>query len=202
MSVISFFSNAVVSNKNFINKDLIWNIQGAEDKKAVTRFLKSFEEKLCVLACSTSQLYSNYTIEGTASHDRLMVLPAPACHLDTYNHVSEDAMVPTGFFAVPGSVIGQSDESLFLVWRKKGAEQFSFRPLLEGLQRLIDMSGSQQPFLPVICTRDLRYFRKKSPILQLNRLDISKLDYLSSLQIRDMENTIREKIVNDSCRAA
>jgi hypothetical protein len=185
--------NSVKSN-SFLNADLIWNLQGAKDKQEVTRFLKRFETSLCVMAASTNQLYSNYTIEQSSHHDRLMVLPAPYAYHDTFQNITAEAMVSTNLFVVPGSVIAAGNSNLYLAWRKAGEERFCTMPLGQGLERLMHLGTADEPFLPVITTSDLRYLRQKTPIMHLNRLDINKLGHLSSFQISDIQTTIEAKV--------
>jgi hypothetical protein len=183
-----------VSNRSFLNADLLWNLQGANDKQEVTRFLKRFESSLCVLAGSVKQLYSNYTIEQSSHHDRLMVIPAPHAYHDTFNNITAEAMVSTNLFVVPGSVIAAGNPNLYLAWRKAGEDRFSTMPLGQGLERLMHLGTADEPFLPVITTSDLRYLRQKTPIMHLNRLDINKLGHLSNFQISDIQNTIEAKV--------
>ena len=182
------------SNKSFLNSDLIWNLQGSKDKQEVTRFLKRFESMLCVMAGSVSQLYSNYTIEKSHHHDRLMVLPAPYAYHDTFSNITSEAMVPTNLFIIPGSLIAAGDQRLYLAWRKSAADGFRTMPLDKGLERLMHLGTANDPFLPVITTSDLRYLRQKTPIMHVNRLDVTKLGHLSRFQISDIQTGIEAKL--------
>lgn len=60
------------------NQDLIWDLDSIARRELAERFIKLFENRLCVYSESTRQLYTNYNLHFPADYGRKMVvLPNP-----------------------------------------------------------------------------------------------------------------------------
>lgn len=176
-----------------MSQQLIWNLAGIVYKEKAVNFLKRFEESLCVFSGSVEQVYASYNIwPVTADNSKLLVLPNPNAHHDTYQAVSADAVVKTGLFIVPGEAVGRT--GLLLAKRNPATGKLQFAPLADGLLKVASQMPADEPFLPVITNKDLRELNKSAPILHLHRVKPSLLKDLSSFDAGSLLNTIRNKM--------
>jgi hypothetical protein len=171
--------------------DMIWNLNGFEYRERAVNFLKRFERALCVFSGSVHQLYANYEITPmTEDYSRLVVLPDPYAFHDIFQAISDEAVVKTGLYIMPGECVGR--EGLVLGQRVNGKLRVS--ALARGLRKIAEQMPVDEPFLPVLKNTDLRQFGNKMPIIHLHRLRVNELTRLSSFQIHDMQHTIQDKM--------
>lgn len=176
-----------------MSQQLIWNLAGIVYKEQAVNFLKRFEESLCVFSGTVEQVYANYNIwPVTADSSKLLVLPNSSAHHDTFQDVSNEAVVKTGLFIVPGEAIGS--KGLLLAKRSPKTGKFVFVPLASGLRKVAEKMPRDEPFLPVITNKDLRELNKAAPILHLHRVKPSLLKELSRFDASSLQSTIQTKM--------
>ncbi|BFM11440.1 hypothetical protein R50072_15930 [Simiduia litorea] len=176
-----------------MSQQLIWNLAGIVYKEQAVNFLKRFEESLCVFSGTVEQVYANYNIwPVTADSSKLLVLPNAQAHHDTYQDVSNEAVVKTGLFIVPGEAIGKA--GLLLAKRNPETGKFIFVPFASGLKKVAEKMPDAEPFLPVITNKDLRELNKAAPILHLHRVKPSLLKDLSRFDANSLQHTIQTKM--------
>ncbi|MEY8205014.1 MAG: hypothetical protein RPR40_08040 [Bermanella sp.] len=176
------------------NLDLIWTLNHITDKARAKRFLKNFENRLCVYSPSVSQLYTRYDINlPVRIEDSLVVFPDYQDITATYSHISSQAIVSTNIFLVPGEAMRQ--EGLFIVIKPKGTTKpLKAMPLMQGLKKVQQAFGHQDPFLPIIMKGGLREIGQKIPCLNLSRIKLSALDKCSKLECISIRGNIIEKL--------
>lgn len=172
---------------------LIWRLNHFENHQRAIRFVKQFQETLCVFSGPVQQLYTNYEINVPEADDRsLIILPNPYAYHDTFNGIEEDAVRPTGCSIIPGD----DDGSLYvtLPLHRNGAKETKVVPLKVGLYALMRAAKGDDPFLPVITKGDLRAFRKDTPSLHLHRVRQGKLENCSRMEIGAIRKVILERL--------
>ena len=101
MSTIMSFQEIDLSGDQ--NHDLIWDLDALAKRELAERFIRLFENRLCVYSESVSQLYTNYALHFPKELGRKMVvLPNPYAFHDTINHISPNAVRKTGLCVLPG----------------------------------------------------------------------------------------------------
>ena len=175
---------------------LIWRLNHFENHERAIRFVKQFQETLCVFSGPVEQLYTNYEINVPEDdHRSLIILPNPYAPHDTFNHVSYDAVEATGCTIVPGEMANQEDGlAITLPLRRQGKRETKITPLKVGLYALMRAADGEDPFLPVITKGDLRQFRKDMPSLHLHRIKPSLLDRNSPMEAKEIRNVISERL--------
>jgi len=173
------------------NKDLVWDLEHFQKRKRAQEFVLGFENKLCIYSGSVSQLYTNYNIFFPQDEGRkLVVLPNPYAHHDTFQGIGEACVKPTGLFIVPGDV---SERSLALILPLKSGNNRRV-PLEVGISLINSKMKSGKDFLPVIMKGDLRELDANTPCLHLNMLNLSSLEDLSVLEIRDIRRVVLDRL--------
>ena len=90
------------------NQDLIWDLDSIARRELAERFIKLFENRLCVYSESTRQLYTNYNLHFPSDYGRKMVvLPNPYAFHDTLHGIDSQAIRKTGLCVLPGQVLGK-----------------------------------------------------------------------------------------------
>lgn len=174
---------------------LIWRLGHFENHNRAIRFAKQFQETLCVFSGPVQQLYTNYDISVPEQDDRsLVILPNPYAYHDTFNGITEEAVIPTGLSIVPGDLYGKEGLFLVLPLVKDGKKTSRPVPLKVGLLTMFRHETAKMPFLPVITKGDLRAFRKDSPSLHLHRIIPGRLSDRSEMEVRGIQRVIREKL--------
>jgi hypothetical protein len=174
--------------------DLVWSLDNISDKEKAASFLRLFERSLCVFSAAVSQLYASYSISQLSqTAGTLVVIPDPYASHDTFQSITEHAVAGTGLFIIPGEAIKKSG-GLYLMHRSRKTGKYNTIPLHDGIRRMSASMADNNPFLPVITNKDLRELPNRAPILHLHRLDIRKLDHLSTFQINDISRTITDKM--------
>lgn len=88
------------------NQDLIWDLDSIARRELAERFIKLFENRLCVYSESTRQLYTNYDLHFPSDMGRKMVvLPNPYAFHDTLHGIEPQAIRRTGLCVLPGVVL-------------------------------------------------------------------------------------------------
>lgn len=175
------------------NKDLVWDLDSIHQREKALKFIMGFENKLCVYSSSVEQLYTNYNIFPPSDGlKRLVILPNPYAHHDTFNTIPEDSIEATGLSLIPGVINGRR-HLMMLIPFKSGNAKFRAVPLSIGL-KVIDQRR-KKPLLPVLIKGDLREFEARHPSLHLHSLNLDKLTSLSKLEREGMTAVIRERLL-------
>ena len=84
------------------NQDLVWDLDSIARRELAERFMKLFENRLCVYSESTRQLYTNYDLHFPTDYGRKMVvLPNPYAFHDTLHGIDPAAVRKTGLCVLP-----------------------------------------------------------------------------------------------------
>lgn len=177
------------------NLDLIWDLDTLEQRELAERFIRLFENRLCVYSESVSQLYTNYGLHFPAELGRKMVvLPNPYAFHDTLSHISPLSVRKTGLCVLPGQFHGH--RGLLLARLGPQGELAQARPFKSALAQIISkLKESGDVFLPVLVKGDLREFDQRMPYLHLHRLQLSQLPHLSAFERKDLQQTVTRKLL-------
>ena len=177
------------------NQDLIWDLDSIARRELAERFIKLFENRLCVYSESVSQLYTNYGLHFPAELGRKMVvLPNPYAFHDTLNHISPLSVRKTGLCVLPGQFHGH--KGLLLARLGAQGELLQARPFKSALAQIISkLKESGDVFLPVLVKGDLREFDQRMPYLHLHRLQLGQLPHLSAFERKDLQQTVTRKLL-------
>jgi len=177
------------------NKDLIWDLGKFQRHQAAESFVMGFENKLCVLSSSVKQLYSNYDIFFPKEENRkLVILPNPYAHHDTFSGISESAAKPTGLLLVPADVENPDGRLHILIPMKSAEKNYKKVPLEVGLSLINSKRPPDRPFLPVLVKGDLRELDASTPCLHLHSLVQHELRGLSELVLSDIQKVILARL--------
>lgn len=177
------------------NKDLVWDLDQFKQRKAATEFVLAFENKLCVYSNSVQQLYTNYNIFFPKEENRkLVILPNPYAHHDSFHGIPEDAIVATGLNIVPGQMIGKNGTYLTIPF-KSGKTTYRPVPFQVGLRVLNQRRPPNQPLLPILMKGDLRELDAKTPCLHLHSIRLDKLTRLSNLESQSVRKVIIDRLM-------
>lgn len=183
------------------NKDLVWDLDAFQKRQAAQEFVMGFENKLCVYSASVEQLYTNYNIFFPKEESRkLVILPNPYAHHDTFTGVAEASVRATGLFVVPADP-GDRLGRLNIILPLKGENANRRRvPLEVGLRLINQKRPLDKPFLPVLMKGDLRELDPNTPCLHLHMLQLSTLPRLSGLEVKDIQQVILDRLQELACR--
>ncbi len=176
------------------NPDLAWDLDEFTQRQRALEFVTQFQSTLCVYSPTVDMLYSTYEIVLPEDQDaKLVILPDASAFYDTFTHILNHAVKPTGLYVVPGELIGK--QGLFIANvredRTLGARQIPFEM---GIRTIITNQPKDDPFLPVLTKGDLREFNQTWPVLHLHRVRPNTLDHLSQLDRANLGNVITEKL--------
>lgn len=176
------------------NNDLVWDLAAFNQRQRAIDFVMGFENKLCVFSNSVEQLYTNYNIFFPREEARkLVILPNPYAHHDTFNGIPETAVTATGMEIIPGMFKGK--QALFLrIPFKQGT--IKTVPLDMGLRVVQKQCPPERPFLPVLMKGDLRELDASIPCLHLHRIHINRLAAHSTLEKNDIEKVIKKRLAD------
>lgn len=193
MSTIMSFQEIDLSGDQ--NPDLIWDLDALAKRELAERFIRLFENRLCVYSESVSQLYTNYALHFPKELGRKMVvLPNPYAFHDTINHISPNAVRKTGLCVLPGEF--HRMRGLMLARLGPKGELLQARPFKPALAQIITkLKSSGDVFLPILVKGDLREFDQRMPFLHLHRLVLSGLPHLSGFERSDLQNTVTKKLL-------
>ncbi|WP_439858792.1 hypothetical protein [Pseudomonas sp. MBLB4136] len=178
------------------NQDLIWDLDSIARRELAERFIKLFENRLCVYSESVRQLYTNYDLHFPSDLGRKMVvLPNPYAFHDTLHGIESLAVRKTGLCVLPGAVLGKPGLLLATQIREGGPapKTMPFKPALA--QIISNQKKMGDLFLPIMMKGDLREFDQQMPYIHLHRLQISRLNRLSTFERDDIQQTITRKLL-------
>lgn len=184
------------------NNDLVWGLDAIEKSQRAHAFVLGFENRLCVYSGSVKQIYTNYDIFFPKEEARkLVILPNPYAHHDTFNQVDELAVTPTGIFIVPEHADQVAGKLNMILPLKSRGSEFCKVPLAVGLNFINKKRPKSKPFLPVLAKGDLRELDRETPCLHLHSLQIQHMNMLSELDVGDMKRVILSRLTELSARA-
>lgn len=178
------------------NQDLIWDLDSIARRELAERFIKLFENRLCVYSESTRQLYTNYDLHFPNDLGRKMVvLPNPYAFHDTLHGIESHAVRKTGLCVLPGVVLNKPGLLLTTMFKEGGPapKTMAFKPALA--QIISNQKKAGDIFLPIMMKGDLREFDQKMPYIHLHRLQVSRLTRLSTFERDDIQQTITRKLL-------
>jgi hypothetical protein len=178
------------------NQDLIWDLDSIARRELAERFIKLFENRLCVYSESVRQLYTNYDLHFPSDQGRKMVvLPNPYAFHDTLHGIEALAVRKTGLCVLPGALLGKPG-LLLATQIKEGGPAPKTMPFKPALAQIIsNQKKIGDLFLPIMMKGDLREFDQQMPYIHLHRLQISRLSRLSSFERDDIQQTITRKLL-------
>ena len=176
------------------NKDLIWDLDVFNQRQRAMDFVLGFENKLCVFSDSVEQIYTNYNIFIPKEEDRkLVILPNPYAHHDTYHGIPAEAVSRTGLHIVPGNDQSK-DELLLTIPFKSGKTRYRAVPLQVGLRVINQRRPANSPLLPVLKKGDLRELDSNTPCLHLHTIQLDKLGDISMLERNGIRAVIEKRL--------
>jgi hypothetical protein len=175
---------------------LIWDLDTMARRELAERFIKLFENRLCVYSESVRQLYTNYNLHFPHDQGRKMVvLPNPYAFHDTLHGIEAHAVRKTGLCVLPGVVLGKPG-LLLTTQIKDGGPAPKTMPFKRALAQIIsNQKKAGDVFLPVMMKGDLREFDQQMPYIHLHRLQVTRLSRLSSFERDDIQQTITRKLL-------
>ncbi|MEX1034062.1 MAG: hypothetical protein WDZ30_11925 [Cellvibrionaceae bacterium] len=178
------------------NKDLVWDLDAFKQRQRAIDFVMAFENKLCVYSNSVGQLYTNYNLFFPKEENRkLVILPNPYAHHDSYNGIPESAIVATGLNIVPGEMLGKTGAFLTIPF-KSGKTSYRSVPLQVGLRVVNQHRPPEKPLLPILMKGDLRELDASTPCLHLHSINLDQLTNISMLE----QQSIRKVIIDRMAR--
>ncbi len=176
------------------NDPLVWDLAKIQNRKRAIAFIMQFKKTLCVYSGPVQQLYSNYDIFLPEDEDRkLVILPNPHAHHDTFFKIPESAVTPTGLNIIPGALVGK--QGLFIAMPAKSPDEApKTMPLTVGLHAIIKRHSPERPFLPVLTKGDLREFQSDIPCVHLHKINIDRISGLSNLELQGIIRAVSDKI--------
>ena len=179
------------------NKDLVWDLNSFNKQQRAQNFVMGFENKLCVYSSTVEQLYTNYNIFFPKDEGRkLVILPNPYAHHDTFQGITEESVKATGLFILPAENSDSADARLQMLLPLKGGAETKHRrvPLNVGLRLINQKRPPDRPFLPVLMKGDLRELDTNTPCLHLHMLQLASLPKLSSMEMGDIQRVILNRL--------
>ncbi|MDO9625659.1 MAG: hypothetical protein Q7J46_16960 [Pseudomonas sp.] len=178
------------------NLDLIWDLASMARRELAERFIKLFENRLCVYSESVRQLYTNYNLHFPLDQQRKMVvLPNPYAFHDTLHGIEALAVRKTGLCILPGVVLGKPG-LLLSTQIKDGGPAPKTMPFKRALAQIIsNQKKAGDVFLPIMMKGDLREFDQQMPYIHLHRLQVTHLNRLSVFERNDIQQTITRKLL-------
>ncbi|PAU55283.1 hypothetical protein BZL41_21195 [Pseudomonas sp. PIC25] len=178
------------------NQDLVWDLDSIARRELAERFIRLFENRLCVYSESVRQLYTNYNLHFPSDLGRKMVvLPNPYAFHDTLHGIESSAVRQTGLCVLPGLVAGKPG-LLLTTQSKEGGPTPKTMPFKQALAQIIsNQKKIGDVFLPILMKGDLREFDQRTPYLHLHRLQVHKLTHLSEFERDDIQDTITRKLL-------
>ncbi len=184
------------------NNDLVWDINQFNKKNRASRFIMSFENKICVYSHSVEQLYSNYSIFMPQQAERkAVILPNPSAYHDTFQLISNDAIYPTGLYIVAANPKNMNSKLNLAIPKKSNnhKKRYKLFSLDEGLDLINNKRPDDKPFLPVLIKGDLRELNSDTPCLHLHAINIDKL-VISHHQSEDIKRVVLNNLSQLSMR--
>ncbi|MCY1274722.1 hypothetical protein D9M70_233510 [compost metagenome] len=178
------------------NQDLVWDLESLARREMAERFMRLFENRLCVYSESVEQLYTNYNLHFPSDLGRKMVvLPNAYAFHDTLHGIDAGAVRKTDLCVLPGSLLGKPG---LLLGRQIDDGRLAPRtlPFKQALAQIItNQKKLGDSFLPELMKGDLREFDQRLPYIHLHRLQVHKLTRLSAFQRDDIQLSITRKLL-------
>lgn len=177
------------------NKDLVWDLNQFNKQQRAQNFVLGFVNKLCVYSSTVEQLYTNYSIFFPKEENRkLVILPNPYAHHDTFQGITEDAIKATGLMIVPAEAQDTGGRLQLIIPLKSETAGFRRVPLAVGLRLINQKRPPDRPFLPVVMKGDLRELDTETPCIHLHMLQLANLPRLSNLESTDIQKVILKRL--------
>ncbi len=177
------------------NNDLIWDLEKFQRRQMVQNFVMGFENKLCVFSGSVEQMYSSYDIFFPIEENRrLVILPNPYAHHDTFHGIPEHAAKPTGLLLVPADESDPRGRLNMIIPMKGSMKKARKIPLDVGLRLINSKRPEDKPFLPVLVKGDLRELSTKTPCLHLHSLSLEILGDHSELELSSIKRVVLSRL--------
>lgn len=178
------------------NQDLVWDLNSMAQMALAERFIKLFENRLCVYSESVRQIYTSYNLHFPSEAGRKMVvLPKPYVFHDTLHGIDPDAIRRTNLCVLPGEAMGKRG-LLLANLAKEGQQPLKSMPFKQALAQMINNQLKQgDVFLPIMKKGDLREFNHQLPYIHLHRLQVDRLTDISAFQREDIQRTITKKLM-------
>jgi hypothetical protein len=178
-----------------VNNDLVWGLEGINERKRAIDFVMKFENKLCIFSGSVEQIYTNYNLYFPESQNHnMVVIPNQYAYHDTFNHVNDEAIVDTHFDIIPGEMIGKTGLYMRVPYKEGGKINVRPIPFRFAIERMLVAQNAANPFVPVLVKGNLREFELTNPYLHLHRIQIDKLDRLSQFEQDDIKRVVWDKL--------
>lgn len=174
--------------------DLVWDLGRQRDRALAERLLRQLENRLCIHAGASGRLHADYRLHFSAEGDRMIVEPDARDLLDTFHHVSPQALRRTGLCLLPGRL---HDRPGLLLARPGNTadEPLQAHPLKSALALIVSKFRQRgEAFLPVLIRGDLGELRGL-PCLHLHRLQPDELPHLSPFERHDLQQAITRKLL-------
>ncbi len=176
------------------NRDLVWDLDSLNQRQQAIDFVMGFENKICIYSGSVEQLYTNYNIFFPKEESRkLVILPNPYAHHDTYQGIPEGAVTATGLHIIPGGPPHNPTLQLTIPF-KSGKTKYRTVPLQVGLRVINQRRPPNRPLLPIVMKGDLRELDSQTPCLHLHCIHLGRLDKMSSLDSNSIRQVISERL--------
>jgi len=176
------------------NKDLVWDLDSLNQRQLAIDFVMGFENRICIYSGSVEQLYTNYNIFFPKEESRkLVILPNPYAHHDTYQGIPEGAVTATGLHIIPSGDPENPALQLAIPF-KNGKTPYRRVPLQLGLNVINQRRPDNIPLLPVLMKGDLRELDSKTPCLHLHCIHLGRLERMSMLDSNSIRKVISERL--------
>ncbi|MBM7061994.1 hypothetical protein JQX08_14880 [Pseudomonas sp. UL073] len=178
------------------NQDLVWDLASLARREMAERFIRLFENRLCVYSESVEQLYTNYSLHFPSDLGRKMVvLPNAYAFHDTLHKIEAVAVRKTDLCVVPGSLL-QRKGLLLGRLTVDGVLSPKTLPFKQALAQIItNQKKLGDAFLPIMMKGDLREFDQRMPYIHLHRLQVQKLTRISAFERDDIQSSITRKLL-------
>lgn len=179
-------------NAHVVNNDLVWQFNFNRRRERAIKFITQFRDYFPVYSGSVQQLFTSYTMDFTKD-SKIIILPDPKLHHNTFFGIDEEAIRPTGLIIVP-----QNDTArplLKIPFKSKGKLTYACIPLANGI-RIIQKQreGKRHPFLPILCKGDLRQLDDLTPCLHLHTINPGHLTARSMFEQYQIQNSIANRL--------
>lgn len=169
-------------------------LSGVWRPSRAVRFVRRFQNVLCVYSPRVHQLYGSYEVVVPRDQTRdLVVFPDLFAFHDTWYHIPGRALQRTGLLVLPGEMVNA--EGLHIRIPFGDGRRGRVVPLSRGLRAVRrEWHERGRPFLPVITRGDLRALRRRTPLLHLHRLEPRAMHDKSRFELSDISGAIQERL--------
>lgn len=173
---------------NTLPKDLIWQLDQLTHPVHTGNFFRSFRNSFCVYSGTVSKLYTEYESHITKRENgeqRLVIMPDMLQFESLFHDIRDEAIMETDMFVFAQRHGNQ--HRVYLTGPGRSDNRPIKLPFAKGLKALRAGMYQQNRFLPVLKQGDLREIPNQAiPFLRLHRIDLDRLDYKSSFEIKQI----------------